>query len=374
MALYHLKAGVISRSTGRSAVQGIAYATGVKLFEEWRGQPADYTNIKRMGEITYETLAPEHSPEWVKDLNTLWNKVDQFEDKYAEKRYKTPETIEAYKNCCQTAQTIIVALQKELTIEENQNAIRQFSKRFTDRGLIVTYAIHNEEGNPHAHLQITRRALTAEGEFSWTKDREIVSRSEHTITRKLWADLNNIALEKAGFETRIDHRSYAERGIDLMPTKHEGYHAHKLDSLGIQSDLIEFNKEVKFENRERVSFHTNIIVQELTSKQSTFTELHLLRTIQKRVQDDPHLASHVYEQVLKNSVSVGTDLDGQKRLAHSDYVQKEQQLFSAIEHLCQRDSFLSIEASAIEKALKYPEQARLNKGTVANRFQNRKER
>lgn len=40
--------------------------------------------------------------------------------------------------------------------------------------------------------------------------------------RKLWADINNAALEKAGFEERVDHRSHKERGIERQPERHRG--------------------------------------------------------------------------------------------------------------------------------------------------------
>ena len=40
--------------------------------------------------------------------------------------------------------------------------------------------------------------------------------------RKDFADLANHYLEKNNFDARIDHRSYADRGIDLEATLHEG--------------------------------------------------------------------------------------------------------------------------------------------------------
>lgn len=36
--------------------------------------------------------------------------------------------------------------------------------------------------------------------------------------REAWADMTNRAIEQAGLEERIDHRSHAVRGIDEQPT------------------------------------------------------------------------------------------------------------------------------------------------------------
>lgn len=40
--------------------------------------------------------------------------------------------------------------------------------------------------------------------------------------RKLWADINNAALEQAGIEERVDHRSHKDRGIERQPERHRG--------------------------------------------------------------------------------------------------------------------------------------------------------
>ena len=40
--------------------------------------------------------------------------------------------------------------------------------------------------------------------------------------RAAWADVSNRHLERAGREERIDHRSNVARGLDEIPTIHEG--------------------------------------------------------------------------------------------------------------------------------------------------------
>ncbi len=70
-----------------------------------------------------------------------------------------------------------MALPKELSNEYNIELVERFAKEnFLSRNLITTYAIHNKEGNPHAHLQISLRTIGEDGEFASSKDRGICER------------------------------------------------------------------------------------------------------------------------------------------------------------------------------------------------------
>ena len=66
--------------------------------------------------------------------------------------------------------------------------------------------------------------------------------------REAWADVSNRCLERAGREERIDHRSNAARGIDEIPTIHEGVTAQALERKGIISDRCEINRQIKADN------------------------------------------------------------------------------------------------------------------------------
>lgn len=60
----------------------------------------------------------------------------------------------------------------------------------------------------------------------------------------------NIALEKNGFDERVDHRSYKEQGNDKIPTKHEGYVARAMEKRGEISDRVNINREIKKDNQQ----------------------------------------------------------------------------------------------------------------------------
>ena len=48
----------------------------------------------------------------------------------------------------------------------------------------------------------------------------------------------NRAIEQAGHEERIDHRSHAERGIDEQPTIHEGVETMHLEERALSRSVV----------------------------------------------------------------------------------------------------------------------------------------
>ena len=55
--------------------------------------------------------------------------------------------------------------------------------------------------------------------------------------------------ERHGIADRVDCRSHAARGLTEQPTVHEGYHARKLESMGIVSDRCELNRQIRADNK-----------------------------------------------------------------------------------------------------------------------------
>jgi ATP-dependent exoDNAse (exonuclease V) alpha subunit len=325
MAIYHLSHGVVSRSSGRSSVQSAAYITGASLHESRRDLDVNYKN--RLSDIAFtNTLAPEHAPQQFHEVG-VWDILENFEDVYAVKRF--PHCLESrdkYLNSAQTAQTIVMALPRELEVGVSQELVEEFAKeRFVSRGLIVTYAIHDDEGNPHAHLLISRRAVNEKGELAWAKDREVVSRKELLVTRKLWADLTNKYLEREGFEVRITEKSYADLGINLEPSLHRGWVSDKLGAMGINSYVMAENAARFARNKEMLIERPFEILPELTSKAATFTQNTLLKAIQKRVGDDDKVVAQVFEGALQHAVVVGEGMNGEVRYTTQGYKDIEEQ-------------------------------------------------
>lgn len=77
----------------------------------------------------------------------------------------------------------------------------------------------------------------------WNSDEQLL------IWRENWATVTNRHLAQyPEIAARIDHRSHAARGLDELPTIHEGYHARKLEAMGIVSDRCEINRQIKADN------------------------------------------------------------------------------------------------------------------------------
>ena len=67
--------------------------------------------------------------------------------------------------------------------------------------------------------------------------------------RKSWEIIVNEEQERHGIADRVDCRSHAARGLTEQPTVHEGYHARKLESMGIVSDRCELNRQIREDNK-----------------------------------------------------------------------------------------------------------------------------
>lgn len=208
MAIYHLSAKIVSRSTGRSAVAAAAYRSGSQLRDERTGQNHDYT---RKGGVAHsEIVAPDNAPDWMRDRAALWNAVERVEKR----------------RDAQLAREIEVALPRELAPERCIDLVRGFVRtEFVDRGMIADFAVHvgraRDGGDqPHAHIMLTTRELMGEG-FG-PKNREWNGADKLEGWRARWAEHVNAELERGGHEARVDHRSLDAQRADA---EREAVHA-----------------------------------------------------------------------------------------------------------------------------------------------------
>lgn len=287
MAIYSLNLGFISRSAGRSSVGFSAYIGAARHQDERTGVVYNYGCKNDV--VVSRVLVPEGASDWVKNPSILWNKVEQFEDEWATLRFNNSEVKEQFLSSAQTAQTIMGALPLEFTQLEAEACVEEFLKdRFVSRGLVVEYAIHWDKGNPHFHGLITRRALE-NGAFTYRKDRDIVSKTELLVTRKLWEEVANKHLALGGHEVRIDSRSYADQGLDLLPTYHEGWYAQRLAERGEYSRIVSENEEIRQKNIEILCKNPGALIHEVSLKRTVFTRQHLEEEIIRRVGGDEKL-------------------------------------------------------------------------------------
>jgi len=151
----------------------------------------------------------------------------------------------------QLCREVEVALPKELSREKQNELVRGFVReQFVSRGMVADVAIHRgDENNPHAHVLLTTREVSPEG-FG-RKAREWNGREVLEGWRREWAERANRELERAGLRERIDHRSFASRGIDRELTRHEGPAVRQMEARGIPTERGELNRAVAERNRAR---------------------------------------------------------------------------------------------------------------------------
>lgn len=216
MAIYHFSAQIIGRNDGKSAIAAAAYRAGEKI------QDYDYT--RKCGVDYSEILTPENAPEFAKNRSSLWTAIEATEKR----------------KDAQLCREINFALPLELKPNERQELAKDFCSEFTRLGMVVDLTIHGQNsGNPHAHIMLTMRELIADG-FG-KKNRDWNRRELIEAWREKWAKAANFALEKAGHEARIDHRSLAAQGINREPTWHQGKAATHMPG---QSWIKERNKTI----------------------------------------------------------------------------------------------------------------------------------
>jgi hypothetical protein len=234
---YHASLKPIGRSAGRSAVACAAYRTGTSMTDKFYGPVRDFTHKSDV--VTHFTLAPEGSPPWAFDAEQLWNAVEARETHVR----------------AQLAAEWEIALPNELEPDEREAIARRFSQWLVDEyGVAVTTGIHEGGSrgngkNDHCHVMMELRPLDAGG-WAGNKIRDFNSRPGKenpnvTYVRKQIAEFINEALEDAGSDTRVDYRSYRERGLDHEPTLHLGPAATALERAGLDGgDRAAINREI----------------------------------------------------------------------------------------------------------------------------------
>ncbi len=205
MAIYYFNVSVISRSSGRSATASAAYRAAERIKDIRTGEIHDYRKKKGVDEKFI--LAPDSAPSWVHDRQKLWNEV---------------ERVERRKNS-QLAREIQVAIPVELNAPQQIELVKEFAtEQFVNSGMIADVTFHElDSHNPHAHIMLTMREIDKDG-FNKKKNRDWNKKELLEFQREAWSRYANEALEKAGIEEKIDHRTLAEQGINRIPQIHLG--------------------------------------------------------------------------------------------------------------------------------------------------------
>ena len=322
MALYHFHVARVLRSRGQSSVEAAAYRAGARLEDHYYGKIADYTT--KGGVICAEILAPDYVPESFHNREFLWNAVEEVE--------KHPKA--------QLAYSFDIALQNEFTIEENIAIARQFvMENLVAKGMIVDMAVHDPdkgEGipNPHIHVMCPVRPMREDGTWGEKQKREYLFDADGNPIldeigkqkfnavpttdwnrpevleqwRKAWADLVNEEFRKRGIKEQIDHRSYAEQGIDLIPQVHEGPHVRNMEAKGIATEKGNLNRWIKEINKGILT-----LSKQVKDILSNIAELMRLIAEKEAEAKQPDLADYINSYFAKRNETADTFSRGRQK-------------------------------------------------------------
>ena len=256
----HNEITIVQRSQRQSAVAAAAYQSGEKLFCEYDQQVKHYP--EKRGIVHNEILLPANAPRSYADRNTLWNAAEAVEKQWNS----------------QLARRWVLTIPREIPPDQYAVLVREFcEQQFVSKGMIADFAIHDPHPpghNPHAHVMLTMRAMDEHGKWL-PKSRKVYDLDENgeriklpsgrwkshkedtvdwndqkycEIWRHEWEVIQNRYLEANDRPERVDLRSYARQGLDIVPTVHEGVAVRQMEKRGIQTNIGNLNREIRAAN------------------------------------------------------------------------------------------------------------------------------
>ena len=257
----HNEITIVQRSQRQSAVAAAAYQSGEKLFCEYDQEEKHYP--EKRGIVHNEILLPANAPPEYADRNTLWNAAEAVEKQWNS----------------QLARRWVLTIPREIPSDQYAVLVQEFcQQQFVSKGMIVDFAIHDPHPpghNPHAHVLLTMRAMDEHGKWL-PKSRKVYDLDENGERMKLpsgrwkshkedtvdwndqkyceiwrheWEVIQNRYLEANDRPERVDLRSYARQGLDIVPTVHEGAAVWQMEKRGIQTNIGNLNREIRAANR-----------------------------------------------------------------------------------------------------------------------------
>ena len=231
MAIMRAQTTPLSRSSGRTAPAAAAYRAGARVRhlpgavtdilsveDAAAGRPvATHDYSQKSGVAHSEIVLPSGtSTASLTDRSRLWSAAEAAETR----------------SDARTAREWQLALPNELDAEDRLELARSFARLLTDRYRVACdVAIHEpsatgDQRNHHAHILCTTRSVSATGfgakvdiersDRALALDGLPAAREQIVQLREAWSRLVNIALARAKIDARIDHRSYQERGLDIV--------------------------------------------------------------------------------------------------------------------------------------------------------------
>ena len=364
MAITHFTPRMIGRASGRSAVLAAAYRHTARMEHEAEGRVVDYS--RKAGMVHEEFVLPPGTPAWVRALvadrsvagasEAFWNRVEAFETR----------------RDAQLAKEYVIALPIELTRDQNIALVRAFVEtEILARGRVADWVYHDDPGNPHVHLMTSLRPLVETGFGDkkvaiigedgkplrnatgkivyrlWSGDK-----TDFLAERRAWIDLQNAHLAKAGLDVRVDGRSHAERGLDLVPEPHVGVGAKAIERKAAWAERPDLERlatrdAARAENLKRITRRPEIVLDLLTRERSVFDRRDVAKILHRFV-DDAVTFDRLLTRVLtspdvvrleRERIDVGTGARLPERFATRDLLRLEAEMAARATRLAGASGF-----------------------------------
>lgn len=205
MAIYHAHIKNFSRGKGESATAAAAYRAGIDILDTRTRIHHQYS--RRRGVISYHMLAPADAPSWCSDPSVFFDACERWESR--------ANSI--------VGRELEVSLPHELSPEQRQALALSLGQFLVDRyQVVVLAALHapsaeGDQRNYHVHLLMSARRVGADGlgaraasEFDARGGR---GHKEVHLVRAMVSQTINAALEAAGVQQTVDHRSLRTQAI-----------------------------------------------------------------------------------------------------------------------------------------------------------------
>ncbi|WP_170581933.1 MobA/MobL family protein [Ruegeria arenilitoris] len=135
---------------------------------------------------------------------------------------------EAQRRKGRVCERFVIALPVEASPEQREALTRAFAERLSKGVAGYVAAIHDKHGNdtknPHAHFVFFDVQQRTGGRGRPKSTLGLARKNAIEDGARMWAELHNQMMRGWGFgpQSEISHLSYADRGIDKIPTIHEG--------------------------------------------------------------------------------------------------------------------------------------------------------
>lgn len=298
-----MESKIVSRGMGRSVVAASAYMSCSRMYNDYDGIQHDYT--KKQGLVWQQVFLPAQAPQEWRDREQLWNAVEAAEKTKDSRlareiivalpvelepdeqialtsayisqqfaadgmcadvaihdtdghnphahilltmrplnedgtwQYKTEKEYLCMKDGEEQGFTAAEFKDAQLEGWEKQYLCRVGRKRvYMTPTAAAEHGYDRADKHPKSSRYGRQNPITAR----WNSEDQLIS------WREAWADMANRAIEQAGLEERIDHRSHVVRGIDEQPTIHEGVEAMHLEEKGFVSERRALNRQIRADN------------------------------------------------------------------------------------------------------------------------------